>query len=183
MCKLYAMYLHVLCPCLLAASARNPDGGSIQLLRARGSTTVERRSLFPQPSNFLMLSENPLTRLLAASAAADTTGSAAPAPSLAALRGSTAGPAASYDRLTGAFMSAAKADGSAETSATERSAADWPVGGGEGQYTGGWLKGIDFGCSNEVAPGTLLCKMTVRSRCLFPPPFASRAEALLPLHP
>ncbi len=127
--------------------------------------SAESISVFPQPSNFLMLSDNPLTRLLAATAAADATAaSAAPAPSLAALRLPAVGPAASYDPLTGAYMSAANPGGSA---ATERSAAGWPAGGGEGQYTGGWLKGIDFGCSNEVAPGTLLCKMTVCPRCLF----------------
>ena len=116
-----------------------------------------------------MLRENPLTRLLAATAAAaDAATSAAPGPSLAALRGSAAGLAASYDPLTGAYMSAVQADSSAEPA--HRLVADgasWPAGGGEGQYSGGWLKGIDFGCSNEVPPGMLLCKMTVRPRCSF----------------
>ncbi len=141
-----------------------PGRRLIKLSKPRGSISAEGLFSSPQPSNFLLMGDNPLMRLLAASAAADAAAAnAAPAPpSLAAMRGSAGGPAASYDPLTGAYMSAATADGSAE--ATEQSAADWPAGGGEGQYTGGWLKGIDFGCSNEVAPGTLLCKMTVRRR-------------------
>ena len=136
-----------------------------------------------QPSNFLMLRDNPLTRLLAASAAVQAANSAGSAPSLAALRGSTGGAAASYDPLTGAYMAATKTGDLAEPAV--RLVADigsWPAGGGEGEYTGGWLKGIDFGCSNEVPPGMLLCKMTVRLRCLCLCTHASRAMIIVDGH-
>ena len=87
-----------------------------------------------QPSNFLLMKNNPL------STAAQLRASA-PA----------AGAAAVYDSLTGAHM--AQSDAAAREPAPAEE---------EAPYEGGWLKGVDFGCSNEAPPGALLCKMTVR---------------------
>ena len=69
----------------------------------------------------------------------------------AAQRASAAAPASVFDSLTGAYM-AQSAVPAAQALPAEA----------EAPYEGGWLKGIDFGCSNEAPPGALLCKMTVR---------------------
>lgn len=69
----------------------------------------------------------------------------------AAQRARAAAPASVFDSLTGAYM-AQSAGPAAQAPAAEA----------EAPYEGGWLKGIDFGCSNEAPPGALLCKMTVR---------------------
>ena len=117
-----------------------------------------------QPSNFLVVNDNPLSRLLAEPApAAAGPADAAPAPSLAALRVSSQNSAAEYDSVTGAYMAVAGA--APAGAAAQRSAHGdaQPLAGGDAErYWGGWLKGIDFGCSNEAPPGLLLCKMTVR---------------------
>lgn len=51
---------------------------------------------------------------------------------------------------------------SAAPSAADTAAEVAPVTEAE-PYECGWLKGVDFGCSNDAPPGVLLCKMTVRS--------------------
>lgn len=89
-----------------------------------------------QPSNFLLMKNNPL------STAAQLRASA-PA----------AGAAAVYNSLTGAHMAQSDAAACEPAPAPAEEVAP---------YEGGWLKGVDFGCSNEAPPGALLCKMTVR---------------------
>ena len=110
-----------------------------------------------QPSNFLLTRENPLA--LAQQPATAT----AALPLSGALRdGGCANPAAAaaqYDPLTGAYMADSSFSDDKCCAAAVCEGLDTEE---EEPYTGGWLKGVDFGCSNEAPPGLLLCKMTVR---------------------
>ncbi len=109
------------------------------------------------------MNDNPLSRLLAKTAAAARPADAAPAPSLTALRASSQSSAAEYNPVTGAYMAAANAAPASSAAQQSAHGASQPLEEGkEERYWGGWLKGIDFGCSNEAPPGLLLCKMTVR---------------------
>lgn len=102
-----------------------------------------------KPSNFLLMSDNPLSTAAQLSAP-----------------GAAAAPAAVYDSLTGAHM--AQSAAAAPTPAPAESSEP---------YEGGWLKGVDFGCSNEAPPGALLCKMTGTPAFMAPEVF-SRAFSL-----
>ena len=92
-----------------------------------------------QPSNFLLMRDNPLTAVPSTPEALEC---------VADFRSGAA---------TGAYMSASSQDEPAESMANNSAAAE-----SDASYMGGWLKGVDFGCSNEAPPGLLLCKMTVR---------------------